>query len=63
VSFLYGSGSQSAGRKRSSRGAQEVCREKKNKRNFPLAIFIVLYFAYIYHPVLITNFITLWIFF
>jgi hypothetical protein len=49
------------GRKRSSRGggAQEVCREKTTERNLHLAIFSELYLPYIYHPVVITNFITL----
>jgi hypothetical protein len=44
-------------------GAQEVCREKKIERNLHFAIFSKLYLSYIYHPVLITNFITLRIFF
>jgi hypothetical protein len=34
-----------------------VCREKKIERNLHLAIFSELYLPYIYHPVLITNFI------
>jgi hypothetical protein len=44
-------------------GAQEVCREKKIERNLHLAIFSELYLPYIYHPVVITNFITPSIFF
>jgi hypothetical protein len=47
--ILYGSGSQSVGR----------AREKKIKWNLHLAISSELHLPYIYHPVVITNFITL----
>jgi hypothetical protein len=65
--WFYSSGSQSVGlvplggHKRSSRGVQEVCREKKLNEICIQQFSVELYLPYIYHPVVITNFITLWI--
>jgi hypothetical protein len=46
---------------RDPQGGRKRCVGKQIERNVHLAIFSELYLPCIYHPVVITNFITLWI--